>query len=202
MVGSAGIIGLGTGAMAAYAGSGERWVFYEIDPDIARVAQDTNYFTYLHDTPGNVEIILGDGRLSLAAAPARKYDLLVIDAFNSDAIPIHLLTAEALSLYMSKVSQNGVVLFHLSNRYLDLEPVLGRLAQSAHLSAVIRQDTRRTRSLVESGAAPSIWAAVSFRPASLSQLRRQPEWRPLRVVRRVHLWTDDYSNIFSVYRWP
>jgi hypothetical protein len=195
-----GVIGLGTGAMAAYAGAGEQWVFYEIDPDIVRMARDTSYFTYLRDASGSVETALGDGRLSLAAAPAHKYDLLVIDAFNSDAIPIHLLTAEALSIYRSKLSRNGVVLFHLSNRYLDLEPVLGRLAQAAHLSALIREDTRPTWRLLESGANPSVWAAVGLDSAAVSTLQRDSGWRPLRVRQSVHLWTDDYSNIFSVFR--
>ncbi len=130
-------------------GAGEQWVFYEIDPDMARVARDTNYFTYLRDTPASVELVFGDGRLSLAEAPPHRYDLLVIDAFNSDAIPIHLLTLEALSMYRSKLSEGGVLLFHLSNRYLDLEPVLGRLARAANLSGLIREDTRPRPNLVQ-----------------------------------------------------
>jgi spermidine synthase len=149
-----------------------------------------------------MDVVLGDGRLSLAAAPPHGYDLLVVDAFNSDAIPIHLLTREALSLYLGKLSESGIILFHLSNRFLDLEPVVGRLAQAAGLSAVIRENTARTRSLVETGAAPSIWAALSPRATSLTGLQHDPQWRQLRVSKRVRLWTDDFSNIFSVYRWP
>ena len=196
------VIGLGTGALAAYGGTGDQWVFYEIDPDIARVARDTNYFTYLRDTPASVELVFGDGRLSLAEAPPHRYDLLVIDAFNSDAIPIHLLTLEALSMYWSKLSESGVVLFHLSNRYLDLEPVLGQLARAANLSGLIREDTRPRPDLVRSGAEPSIWAVLSAGRASLQQLQQTPGWRQLRVRKAVRLWTDDFSNIFSVYRWP
>jgi SAM-dependent methyltransferase len=196
------VIGLGTGAMAAYAGRGEHWVFYEIDPDIARVARDPRYFTYLQDTPASVDVILGDGRISLAMAPAHSYDLIVLDAFSSDAIPMHLLTLEALSVYLSKLSNNGLMVFHLSNRYLDLEPVIGRLAQAARLSGLVRENTGRSRELLESGGDPSIWAAVALGDSSLDALRHDERWHPLPIRESVPLWTDDFSNIFSVFRWP
>jgi hypothetical protein len=188
--------------MAAYAGVGEEWEFYEIDPDIARLARDARYFTYLQDTPASVKIILGDGRLSLAQAPSHHYDLIFIDAFSSDAIPTHLLTLEALSVYKSKLSPSGVLVLHLSNRYLNLEPVLGRLAQAAGISGLIRDNTGRTRELLESGGDPSIWAAVASRASFLGSLRDDKRWRPLQVRDGVALWTDDFSNIFSVFRWP
>jgi hypothetical protein len=188
--------------MAAYAGAGEQWVFYEIDPDIARLARDTKYFSYLQDTPANVEIVLGDGRLSLAQAPDHSYDLIFIDAFSSDAIPTHLLTLEALAVYRSKLSEKGVLVLHLSNRYLDLEPVLGRLVQAAGIAGIIRANTERTRALLESGGDPSIWAAVASRVSLLGDLRNDKRWRHLRIQENVALWTDDFSNIFSVFRWP
>ncbi|HWN17607.1 MAG TPA: fused MFS/spermidine synthase [Gemmatimonadales bacterium] len=196
------VIGLGTGAMAAYAGAGEEWVFYEIDPDIARVARDARYFTYLQDTPARVEVILGDGRLALAQARDRSYDLIFIDAFSSDAIPTHLLTLEALSVYRSKLSEKGVLVLHLSNRYLDLEPVLGRLVEATGVAGLIRVNTGRTRDLLEFGGDPSIWAAVASRASFLGSLRDDKRWRPLRVREGVGLWTDDFSNIVSVFRWP
>jgi len=196
------VIGLGTGAMAAYAGAGERWVFYEIDPDIARLARDARYFTFLQDSPARVQIVLGDGRLSLDQAPNHYYDLIFIDAFSSDAIPTHLLTLEALSVYRSKLSENGVLVFHLSNRYLDLEPVLGRLVQTAGIAGLIRENTGRTRELLESGGDPSIWAAVASRASLLGTLEGDKRWRPLRVREGITLWTDDFSNVFSVFRWP
>jgi hypothetical protein len=196
------VIGLGTGAMVTYAAAGEEWVFYEIDPDIARLARDARYFTYLQDTPASVRIILGDGRLSLAQAPNEYYDLIFIDAFTSDAIPTHLLTLEALSVYRTKLSRNGVLVLHLSNRYLDLEPVLGRLTQVAGIYGLSRASTARTRGLLESGGDPSIWAAVASRASFLGSLRDDERWRPLRVRDKVPLWTDDFSNIFSVFRWP
>lgn len=195
-----GIIGLGAGGLASYAGAGEEWTFYEIDPDIARVAADTNYFTYLRDSPAKVDVVLGDGRLALAQAPDQHYDMLVLDAFSSDAIPTHLLTLEALSLYRSKLSENGVLVLHLSNRYLDLEPVVGRLVQATGAAGLIRANTDRTPELESSGD-PSIWAAIASDPSHLGALRKDTRWRPPRVRENVALWTDDFSNIFSVFIW-
>jgi hypothetical protein len=195
-----GVIGLGAGNLVAYAGPGEEWTFYEIDPDIARVARDTTYFTYLTDTPAKVHVILGDGRLSLAQAPDQYYDVIVLDAFSSDAIPAHLLTFEALSLYRRKLAANGVLVLHLSNRYLDLEPVVGRLARSAGLAGRIRVNTQRTAQLVANGD-PSIWAAIAVQASSLGSLQGLAQWRPLRLDDDVALWTDDFTNIFKVFIW-
>jgi hypothetical protein len=194
------VVGLGAGGLSAYAGPGEEWTFYEIDPDIARVASDTNYFTYLKDTPAKIRIVLGDGRLSLAKAPDHYYDLLVLDAFSSDAIPTHLLTREALSVYRSKLSDSGVLAWHLSNRYLDLEPVLGRLIRETGIAGLIRANINRTPEL-ESKGFPTVWAALATNPSNLGALRTDSMWRPLRVRPGVGLWTDDYSNIFNVFIW-
>jgi hypothetical protein len=194
------VIGLGAGVLAAYAGAREEWTFYEIDPDIARVASDTNYFTYLNDTPAKVRVVLGDGRLSLANAPDHHYDIIVVDAFSSDAIPTHLLTLEALSVYRSKLSETGVIAWHLSNRYLDLEPVLARLIREAGVAGLIRSNTDRTPELESSGY-PTIWAAIASNPEQLGALRNAAGWRRLRIRERVGLWTDDFSNIFGVFIW-
>ena len=195
------VVGLGAGTMAAYAGAGEKWTFFEIDPDIARVARDTTFFTYLRDAPAGVGIILGDGRLSLNQADNR-FDLIVLDAFSSDAIPTHLLTREALRVYGSKLADNGVLVFHLSNRYLDLEPVLGRLIEDAGAAGLIRVNTARSKELLDSDGDPSIWAAVAPRASSLLGLQLDKRWQPLRSRAGVGLWTDDFTNIFSVFRWP
>lgn len=194
------VIGLGAGGLVAYAGAGEEWTFYEIDPDIARVANDTSYFTYLRDTPASVRVVLGDGRLSLAEAPDRHYDMIVVDAFSSDAIPTHLLTLEALSVYRSKLSETGIIAWHLSNRYLDLEPVLARFIRKAGVAGLIRTDIDRTPEL-ESNGYPTVWAAITSEPSQLGALRNDTRWRSLRIREGVGLWTDDFSNIFSVFIW-
>ena len=140
------VIGLGTGTMAAHSRPGERWTFYEIDPAIARVASDPRYFTYLRDAPGSTDIVLGDARLSLQDARDGTYGLIVADAFSSDAIPTHLITREALALYFRKLTETGTLAFHVSNRYLDLKPVLGNLAREAGLACLVgSQDARADR---------------------------------------------------------
>jgi spermidine synthase len=144
--------------------------------------------------------MLGDGRLSIAKAPNHHYDLIVLDAFSSDAVPTHLLTLEALSVYRSKLSGKGVLVFNLSNRYLDLEPVVGRLIQAAGIVGLIRENTARTPELESSGD-PSIWAAIASDSSSLGALEHDTRWRPLRIREGVALWTDDFSNIFSVFLW-
>lgn len=196
------VLGLGAGGLAAYAQAGEKWTFYEIDPDIAKVARNPKYFTYLQDTPATVKITLGDGRLSLAQASSHSYDLIVADAFSSDAIPVHLLTLEAFSMYLSKLSEDGVLLFHLSNRYLELEPVLAQMIRSTGVVGLIRINTGLPAKVMGSGADPSILAVVARRPSSLSGLQGLREWRPLRLQKGVGLWTDDFSNIFTVFHLP
>jgi hypothetical protein len=194
------VIGLGAGGLSAYAGSGEEWTFYEIDPDIARVATDTSYFTYLNDTPASMRLVLGDGRLSIAEAPDGYYDVIVIDAFSSDAIPTHLLTLEALSVYRSKLSPTGILAWHLSNRYLDLEPVLGNLLRRAGVAGLIRVNVGRAP-VQETNGYPTIWAAVASAPEHLGTLRNDSRWRTLRTRESVGVWTDDFSNIFRVFIW-
>jgi hypothetical protein len=193
------VIGLGAGGLAAYAGKDEHWTFYEIDPAIARLARDSRYFTYLHDSPASLNIVLGDGRLSIANAPDHKYDLIVIDAFSSDAIPLHLLTQEAFSIYLSKLSERGLLVFHLSNRYLDLEPVVARLVQAAGLTGLIRVNTQVTKQESQCGADGSIWAATAVRDWDLAPLRGGNQWRPVRTREDVALWTDNFSNVFKVF---
>src|SRR5262249_22644801 len=113
-------IGLGTGSVGAYAQPGQQWTFFEINPAVVRVAEDPKYFTYLRDCVKNYRIVVGDARIEMGHQPDGEFDLMVFDAFTSDAIPIHLLTREALTLYIRKLAPHGVLAFHISNRYLDL----------------------------------------------------------------------------------
>ena len=121
-------VGLGCGAMAAYVEPGRHWTFYEIDPNVVAVAR--NQFTYLKEARGTVDVVLGDARRKLAAEPDGTFGLIVLDAFTSDAIPVHLLTREAFALYARKLKPGGVIAVHLSNRYLDLPPLVARVAGS------------------------------------------------------------------------
>src|SRR5207247_1962837 len=116
------VVGLGTGSTAYYGQEGQRFTFFEIDSAVVKVARNPKCFTFVEDCRARVELVLGDARLSLANEPDRKYGLIVLDAFSSDAIPVHLLTREALQLYFAKLEDDGILALHVSNRYLDLHP--------------------------------------------------------------------------------
>ena len=196
------VIGLGTGSAAAYARAGDRWVFYEIDPAIERIALDRSLFTFLSDAPGEVQTRLGDGRLLLGREQAAAYDLILLDAFSSDAIPVHLLTVEAMELYLRKLAPDGLVLFHLSNRFLDVEPVVAGLVRELGLEGRVRRDLRLTAARQRRGENGSIWAVVA-RPGRLpSALDERPAWEVLDTTGPVTPWTDDYSSIIGLVRTP
>jgi spermidine synthase len=196
-----GVIGLGTGTIACYAEPGQHWTFYEIDPTIARIARDPRYFTFLKDCPAQIEVVLGDGRLSLARAPDRHFSLIVVDVFSSDAIPVHFLTHEAISLYLTKLADDGILLFNISNQYLNLKPVLGDLAGKAGLACLIRDD--RNTNLVEEKSRKngSIWVVMARRASDLGQVTDDHRWKPLPGRPGARIWSDDFSNVLSVLKW-
>lgn len=188
-----GIVGLGAGGAAAYAGPDESWTFYEIDPLVARIARDTAYFTYLAGAMSPPRVVLGDGRLSLARDPAARFDVLVIDAFNSDAPPVHLLTREALALYLGRLAPGGILMLNITNRYLDFDPVIAALATDAGITARVRgHDT--TRDEERRGAYSSTWAVLARREQDLGALAADPGWRRPRSAPGA-LWSDDFSNV-------
>jgi hypothetical protein len=195
-----GAIGLGSGAVAAYGRPGDRFTFYEINPAMVTIASNPRYFTFLHDSKARIRIVVGDGRLEMINAPARAYDLIVLDAFSSDSVPVHLLTREAARIYLSKLRPGGLIAFHISNRYFDLEPVIGGLARSLHLSGLYEAHTPSTAAR-SAGAAYSQWVVVSRHPSRLTPLVRTGTWQPLDERSGDPLWTDQYSNILSVIRW-
>ena len=129
-------IGLGSGAVAAYGRPGDHFTFYEINPAVARIASDPRYFTFVHDSKADVRIAIGDGRLELQKAPDHSYDLIVLDAFSSDSIPVHLLTREAAQLYLRKLRPGGLLAYHISSRYFALEPVVGGVVRSLGLTGL------------------------------------------------------------------
>jgi hypothetical protein len=193
------IVGLGTGSMACYARPDQRWTFYEINPAVISIAQTPEYFTYLQKCALQpTQIVLGDARLQLQNAPDHHYGLIVLDAFNSDAIPIHLLTQEAIELYMSKLASGGMLAFHISNRSLALDSVLADLAQqNGSLSASYYDDQLDA----VNGKDPSEWLVMAKRSAAFDVLAKEPQWRLLGGRSQATVWTDDFSNILSVFRW-
>jgi len=196
-----GIIGLGTGSIASYGQPGQRITYYEIDPAVEQIARDPRYFTFLRDGPAEVEVVLGDARLTLADAPDARYDLLILDAFSSDAIPIHLITREALRLYLRKLADDGVLALHISNRYLNLEPVLGNLAADAGVVCRICRDAEIAPEERDEGKFASRWLVIARRPENLGPLRDDPLWKPVPTQPGAPLWSDDFSNILAVMKW-
>ncbi|MGH3142064.1 MAG: fused MFS/spermidine synthase, partial [Gaiellales bacterium] len=194
------VIGLGAGGASVYGRTGDRWTFYEIDEAVYRIASNPDYFTYLRDAKADVRVVIGDGRLKLAEAPDGSYDLFVLDAFSSDSVPVHLLTREAVELYLRKLSPGGLMAFHISNRYLDLRPVISGNARSLGLPG-LSQSYVVTRAAARDGASSSIWVLVARDLAALGKLVDDPRWKPLDARAGQPVWTDEFSNILSVVRW-
>lgn len=193
------IIGLGTGATVSYARSGEQWTFYEINPAVVSVARSRDYFSYLSDcAAAPVDVVLGDARLKLHDAKDQSYDLLVLDAFSSDAIPVHLMTRQALDLYLAKLAPGGLIVFHISNRNLDLTEVVADLAKSRNLSALSMLDMTPAQ---PNGKDPSHWIVMAQDSATLGKLANDPSARALMSSDAKDVWTDDFSNILSVFKW-
>jgi hypothetical protein len=188
------VTGLGSGTLGTYSLQGQQWDFYDIDPAIVRIASESRLFTFLSDcTRGSYRVVLGDARLKLREAPQGHYGLIVMDAFSSDSVPAHLLTSQALELYLTKLAPDGVLAFHVSNRYLNLEPLLGGLARHAELSAFIRRDA--------GGNVPwrysSIWVVMARNNAALGTIANDSRWVKLQGNL---VWTDDFSNILGVLK--
>jgi len=189
------VIGLGVGTLAAYVQPGQLWTFYEIDPEVERIAKTSAYFTYLEACQSQCRVVLGDARLSLARDGASRYDVIVLDAFSSDSIPVHLLTREALSLYVSRLAPGGALAFHISNGHLSLGPIIARLAADHGLVA-IDQLERITAGWPE-GKKASHWSILARSAADLGALNQDPRWTPLVATASVPLWTDDFSNLIG-----
>jgi SAM-dependent methyltransferase len=196
---SVGVIGLGAGSMAAYAKAGERWTFYDIDPSVLRIAQNTNYFTYLASSAAvETRLVEGDARLRLREAADGGYDLLVLDAFSSDAIPVHLITREAVEIYLRKLAPGGMLAFHISNRYLDLEPVLANLAADLRLVALGCDDMSLTEGEFATGREQAHWVVMARSAEDLAGFQRRTRWSLLEGNPRVGVWTDDFSSPLRV----
>jgi hypothetical protein len=185
------VVGLGSGTLACYRGRGESWTFYEIDPEVVRIAKNPHLFRFLSACAPDADVVLGDARLTLAAA-RQRHNLIVVDAFSSDAIPVHLLTREAIAGYLSVLERDGVLVMHISNRHLELAKVVAAVGAAEGLVTYVRQDGRSENPIDRAAA---IVAALARSPAHLGKLPRQRGWNEIKPDPRVAAWTDDYSNI-------
>lgn len=196
-----GVVGLGAGSLLCYAKPGQAWTFFEIDPLVESIARNRRLFTFLNECPVSAKVVIGDARLTLAREPEKRFALLVIDAFSSDAIPVHLLTREALVVYARVLDDHGVLFMHISNQNLELEPVVAALASDAGLVALIAihtaSEAAETRQLEYS----SDWVALAARQEDLGALVTDPRWQTLAPRGARKPWTDDYSNVFGVIKW-
>lgn len=194
-----GIVGLGAGTVAAYGQPGDVIRFYEINPQVVEIAKDKRFFTYLANSAADIEIILGDARLSmereLREGSSQAYDLLAIDAFSGDSIPTHLINREAVAVYLKHLADDGILAFHISNRHLDLEPVAARLAAEFNLNGITivggSQDWLGTN---------STWVLLSRSPVALGMPRIAAAKQTMKQRPDLRLWTDDYSNLLQVLR--
>jgi hypothetical protein len=195
-----GVMGLGTGTTSCYHRPGQTMTFFEIDPTIERIARDPKLFRYLELCGQDVNVIIGDGLQNLSRTPDGTFDLLVLDAFSSDAIPLHLLTREALAIYLRKLAPGGIVLFHISNRFVELEPVVANLAADAGAVALLQVYDPSTEES-DAGASAASWVAVARDRADLGLFEADDRWHPPELNDRIGVWTDDYSNVFRTLIW-
>lgn len=190
------IAGLGTGTIICYSRTKDAFSFFEINPEMVKIAKNRRYFSFLEDC-GNekTQIIMGDARLSIAKEPAAKYDFIILDAFSSDSIPVHLMTLEAVQTYLQKLTEHGLLAFHISNRYLDLTPILSAIAQRLNLS-IIKLENNNMNNYIYS----SLWVILARHYSDLENLIAQHKWEKVPCQKDATVWTDDFSNIISAIK--
>jgi hypothetical protein len=192
------IVGLGTGTIACYERPGDHWTFFEINPADIAIAGNPALFTFLRDCPGQTDIVLGDARLSLMGQPDNSFGMIVLDAFTSDAIPVHLMTRDAMQLYLNKLQLDGLLVYHVSNLHLDLGPVLGNIAASLKLLARrFNDESTDEESNAPYDRDPSDWIVVARNEIDLSAIGHDGRWQTLLPSRGKSVWTDEYSNLLS-----
>jgi len=193
------VVGLGVGTLASYRAPAQHWTFYEIDPVVERIARNDEYFTYLRTCGGNCTVITGDGRVSIARAEPHKYGVIMLDAFSSDAVPMHLMTKDSMALYLSKLAPGGVIVFNISNMHLTFSGVLARMAADAGLEALWQREPPDAGSWAL-GKFPSEWLVVARNRSDFGRLNADSRWKTPAAPAGTPLWTDDFSNILSVIR--
>jgi SAM-dependent methyltransferase len=193
-----GVIGLGAGAIAAYSRRGDVFRFYEIDPQVTAVA--LKEFTFLGDSPAQIDVILGDGRLSLEREADQRYDLLAIDAFSGDSIPMHLVTREAMATYVRHLKPEGVIVFQATNRFVDIAPVVERLAAAFGMTAVLVSDPEESASDADYWTSGTDQIIVSRSARLLAQEPIASVARPLPARPDFRVWTDDFYNLLRILK--
>ncbi len=194
------VVGLGAGGISSYAQRGQDWTFYEIDPVVEQIARNPKFFTYLRDCPAPLKVILGDGRLTLSRAQPASYDVLILDAYSSDSLPIHLLTRQAMQIYLSKLAPHGLMIFNISNRHLNIAPVLGNLSKDAGLVCLHQDQGEISAVEAARGKTASHFAVVARNRADLGTLADDQRWKPCPTSDKIGVWTDDFSSVFSVFQ--
>ena len=189
------VVGLGSGTLSCYKGRDEQWTFFEIDPAVVQIARDPHLFTYISACAPDLPVVLGDARLTLAAS-RQGYDLIILDAFSSDVVPVHLLTREAIESYLSRIEDGGALVLHLSNRYMELAGVVAAGAAAQGLVAYFKDDDRAASVPFDYKANASV-AVLARRLADLGDLPNQPGWHAIDPVPDIRIWTDDYSNVLG-----
>ncbi len=189
------MVGLGVGALSCYAEPAQDWRFYEIDRLVDDIARNPAFFSYLEHCAGDAPTILGDARLTLARETGAPFDILVIDAYSSDAIPIHLITIEALALYLSRLAPNGLLALHISNRYFKLAPLLANAARELGIRAVAQERLGTAANPLAPGEADSKVVLMAPDPKALDGFANDPRWHELKPNGR-RVWTDDHANLF------
>ncbi|NUN12012.1 MAG: fused MFS/spermidine synthase [Myxococcales bacterium] len=198
----AALVGLGAGTVATYAAENTHFTFFELDPAVVRIAQDPKLFTYITDSRGKVDVVTGDARITMQNVPDAQFDLIMLDAFGSDAIPVHLITREAIELYLRKLKPHGLIAFHTTNWYLDLEPVLAAVSYQLGLVSLARRDFGElTSEDLRLAKYKSGWAILTRTPEDFGALAGNALWTPLISRERFRPWTDDYSDLLEVFRW-
>ncbi|HET7338055.1 MAG TPA: fused MFS/spermidine synthase, partial [Candidatus Dormibacteraeota bacterium] len=197
---SVGVIGLGAGSIGCYAQPGQSWTYFEIDQTVIDIARNPSLFTFMRDCTPNAKVTVGDARLTIARVPDRSYNLIVVDAFGGDAIPVHLLTREAIELYLAKLRPGGVLLFNISNKYVDIGSVLAGQASALDLVSYVRTDTNVTSEQAAMGKFESAWLVMAREPADLAGLPSTPGWVQQSATAQSPVWTDDFSDLLTVMR--
>jgi hypothetical protein len=192
-----GVLGLGAGALACYMRPQDQLTFYEIDPVVEQVARDPDYFRFLQECGSDV--LLGDGRLTVAKEPDASFDVIFLDAFSGDGIPVHILTREAIQLYFRKLKPGGKLMVHITNTFVNLLPVVADLAKDANLAALTVDYSPSPATFF---ALPTTWVVLARRPQDIAVLKEgYLPWGEIPPVKPVRTWTDDFSNVFSALKW-